>query len=194
MSEGFAMRNLDFNPLNLPQEILAAIGLVASCSAHTEYVIEQGIGGCAGLDIESTAAFATHMATPMRDQVFRALAEIRMNDLDDLDELDRLLDAISTSMKVRNTYVHNSMCRDKDTGELLITTATARGSVEVDLFPITVDQIKLDAVRIYNAGLNLYGFLKKRDLLAEVPPSPRPRDHKSRAARKKRREAILKDK
>ena len=188
------MRNLDFDPMNLPQEILAAIGLVASCSAHTEYVIEEGIGGCSGLDIEYTAAFATHMAVPMRDQVFRALAEIRMNDLDDLDKLDELLDEVSASMKVRNTYVHNSVCKDKDTGELLITTTTARGSVEVDLFPVTVGQIKRDAARIYNAGLALYRFLGKRGLLAEVPPSPRPRDHKSRAARKKRRETLAKGK
>lgn len=178
--------------MNLPQEILAAVGLVASCSAHAEYVIEEGIGGCAGLDIEYTAAFATHMAAPMRDQVFRALAEIRMENLDDLDKLDELLDEVKASMTVRNTYVHNSMCRDKDSGEILITTTTARGSVAVDLFPVTVDQIKRDASRIYRAGIALYMFLGERGLLAEVPPKPRPRDHKNRSARKKRREAILK--
>lgn len=110
-------RNLDFDPRNLPSNILEAVGLVAMCSAQTEHIVEQGIGGCLGIDIEYTAAVSTHMATPMRDQILRAAAEIHINNLDDLDELDRLLDEIKQAISKRNEYVHNSICHDLDTGE-----------------------------------------------------------------------------
>jgi hypothetical protein len=76
----------DFDPRNLPQEMLAAIGLVTACSAQTEYIVEQGIAGCLGVDFEFGAAVTTHMAAPLRDHVLRAVAEIKIDDLDDLDD------------------------------------------------------------------------------------------------------------
>src|SRR5689334_8494675 len=118
-------RNLDFDPHNLPPNMLEAVGLIAMCSAQTEHIVEQGIGGCLGIDIEYTAAVSTHMATPMRDQILRAAAEIRIDNLDDLDELDRLLDEINKAISKRNDCVHNSICHDLDTGEFFMSTTTA---------------------------------------------------------------------
>jgi hypothetical protein len=186
-------RNLDFDPFNLPQDVLEAVGLITSASSHTEYVVEQGIAGCAGLDIECGAAITTHMTSPHRDNVLRALAEIRIDSLDDLDELDNLLDHVFKTLKLRNDYVHNSLCVDKNTGEILATRTEARGSVAVELFPVSVNEIKDSAKRIYLAGIDLYRFLRARGLLPRIPTSARPRFHKTKAERTKRRKAMLKD-
>ena len=47
---------LDFDPRKLPQDILAAIGLVSAASAQTEAVVEMGIGGCLGIEVDYSMA------------------------------------------------------------------------------------------------------------------------------------------
>jgi hypothetical protein len=187
-------KEYDFDPRNLPQDVLATIGLVTACSAQMEYAVEEGIGGCLGVDFEYSAAVTTHMAAPLRDHVLRSVAEIRIDNLNDLDELDRLLDQIKEAFVKRNTYVHHQWCRDPDTGDCFIAKTTARGRVEKDLLLMSIDQIKRDATFIYKAGINLYEFLGSRGLLPPFPTQPRPRGHKSKAARKKRREELLRRK
>ena len=184
-------RDLDFDPRNLPPDVLQAVGLITTCCAQTEHVVEDGIAGCLKIDFEYGAAITTHMNNPLRDNVLRAVAEIKINDLDALDKLDELLDEITKALKLRNTYVHNSLCVDKETSELFTVRTDARGRVEMDVIPAIVKEIEAAAIRIYQAGTSLYRFLDHHDLLAIIPDDPRPRQHKSRAARKKRRESFL---
>lgn len=182
----------DSDPRNLPQDVLAAIGLVTAASAQTESIVELGIGGCLGVDAEYSMAVTTHMSAPLRDHVLRAAAEIRIDNPDDLDELDGLLDAINDAFGRRNRYVHHCWCIHAATKAVFTNKIVARGSLDVELVPVTVDQIKGDAALIYDAGMALMAFLMKRKLCASYPPANRPRAHKTKAARKKRRKALLK--
>ena len=175
-------RALDFEPTNLAPDVLHAIGLITACSAHTEAVINDAIAGCLGIDVEYGAAVSTHMSAPMRDDVLRAVAEIRMDNLDDLDRLDELLDEVRQAFRLRNGYVHGSLCRDKTTNEHFSSQYTARGSVDVDLVPLSIEKIRSDANRIYEAGIELFDFLNRRGLLGVVLDAPRPRGHKTKAA------------
>jgi hypothetical protein len=184
------MADYDFDPRNLPQDLLAAIGLAVTASAQTESVVVDMIGGCLGIDVEYTAAIATHMSAPLRDSVLRSAAEIRLEDLDDLDRLDELLDEIKIAYDKRNTIVHHTWCRDPETGKTFIVKETARTRVEVQLVEMTVDQVKRDAMFIYLAGMNLQRFLSARGLSALIPSVLRPRGHKSKAARKARRKKL----
>jgi len=68
---------------------------------------------------------------------------------------------------------------------------TARTRVETSLIPMTVDQVKREALFVYQAGMSLMAFLMKCGFSQKLPPSDRFRGHKSKAARKKRREAKL---
>jgi hypothetical protein len=56
----------DWNPNSLPCEMLKAIGLVNTCIAQSEELLQDAIAGCAGLDVEYGLAFTPHMAMPMR--------------------------------------------------------------------------------------------------------------------------------
>ena len=60
----------------------------------------------------------------------------------------------------------------------------------MDLLPMSIKRVERDALFVYDAGMKLMDFLLRRDL-APAAPKFRPRDHKSKAARKKRREAKL---
>ena len=184
------MKEYDFDPRNLPDELLAAIGLATASSAQTESIIQAAIGGCLGVDFEYTGALTAHMTAPLRDSILRSIAEIRIDDLDALDELDEILDEVNAAFTKRNAIVHHQWCRDPDTHECFTVKETARARYEMDLIPMTVNQVKADASLIYNAGMRLMSFLMQRDLLPAFPPEPRPRAHKSKASRKERRKKL----
>jgi hypothetical protein len=179
----------EFDPRKLPDEILAAIGLIATCSAQNESVVEAGISACLDIDFEFGAAITTHMNAPQRDNVLRAVAEIKMDNLDDLDELDRLLDQINAASAKRNTYVHRGWCQHPTNRKVYTVKTSARGRVETDLVAMDLKEIRTDAQFIYQAGMDLQTFLIERDLFPKTPPEFRNRFHKSKAERKKRRTA-----
>ncbi|HXQ11519.1 MAG TPA: hypothetical protein VN805_11045 [Caulobacteraceae bacterium] len=176
----------DYDPRKIPPDYIAAIGLVTACSAQTEYVVEMLIGCLLGIDAEYQVAVTTHMTAPLRDGVVRAVAEIRIDDLDALDRLDVLLDQIQSAIDKRNAIVHRRWSRHPTTGEVFTVKTSARGSVRSDLAPMSVDQIKSDAAFIYDAGIELLQFMIAMGLEPRFP-APRPRAHKTRAARKARR-------
>jgi hypothetical protein len=186
-----AFKRYDFDPRNLPQALLTAIGLMTASAAQTEGIVEWAIAGCLGVDAEFGMAVTTHMNAPLRDSVLRSVAEIRIDDLDALDELDNLLEEINQAYVKRNAVVHHTWCRDPETGAIFTVKETARTRVESDLLPMSVDQVKSDALFVYDAGMKLMGFLMTHELAPASPPV-RPRGHKSKVARKKRREAMLK--
>jgi hypothetical protein len=132
------------------------------------------------------------MTAPLRDGVLRSVVEIRLDDLDALDELDQMLDKINEASVKRNAIVHHAWCRDPETGAVYTHKETSRVRYESDLIQMSVDRVKSDALFVYNAGMALYTFLMKHKLLPPFPPDGRLRGRKSKKARKKRREAILK--
>jgi hypothetical protein len=184
-------KEYDFDPRNLPQKLLAAIGLMTASAAQTENCVDTAIAGCLGIDVEYGQAVTTHMTAPLRDSVLRSAAEIRIDDLDALDELDALLDTINEAFKKRNAVVHHAWCRDPETNAVFTVKETARTRVETDLLPMSVDSVERDALFVYQAGMDLYSFLMRHSLFPPFQPADRFRGHKSKAARKKRREGKL---
>jgi hypothetical protein len=71
-------KEYDFDPRNLPRDLLAAIGLMTSSAAQNEHCVEAAIAGCLGVDVEYGSAVTTHMTAPLRNSVLRSVAEIRM--------------------------------------------------------------------------------------------------------------------
>jgi hypothetical protein len=180
-------KEYDFDPRNLPQNLLAAVGLAISCGSQTEGTLAMAIGGCLGLDAEYAMAVTTHMTLPLKFSILRSAAEIRIDDLDDLDELDGLLDGIDTALGKRHTWAHDRLCRDPDTDQLFRVKQVARTRLEAGFVPITVEDVLADAGVIYDAGTALMKFIGIRRLLPPIPTQLRPRGHKSKAARKIRR-------
>jgi hypothetical protein len=183
--------DFDYDPYSLPPAFLRAIGLVTAAAAQTENFVEELIAGCLGIDFEYGMAVTLHMSMPQRFNAARAAAEIKLDDLDALDELDDLLDRTEKAFEGRNTVVHNELAVEHATGRVFLVKQTARGRVESDVREITSTEIEATAKELYDVGLVLFTFAKNHGLLASLPPGPRPRHHKSRAARKMRRKALL---
>jgi hypothetical protein len=182
--------NLDFNPYTLPPALLHSIGLVTAATGQTEDQIENLIAGCLGVDFEYGMAVTLHMTMPQRFSAARAAAEIKLDDLDALDQLDDLLDRAEKIFDMRNSVVHNQWAFESTTGRVFLVKESARRRVEADVTEMTIDGVREIAREMYNVGIALFEFTTKHGLVATFPTQPRPRSHKSRAARKKRREAL----
>jgi hypothetical protein len=182
------LEDYDFDPRNLPQDLLAAIGLMTASAAHTESCVDEAIAGCLGIDYEYGQAVTTHMTMPLRFDVLRSAAELRIDDLDALDELDGLLERLDEAFKKRNPVVHHMWCRDPKTGDMFMVKETARQRVDIEAIPMSADQVKGNALFVYETGMALFSFLKAHNLLPPFPTALRPRWHKSKEERRKHRE------
>lgn len=181
------VRYLDWNPYSLPRETRDAIGLVNASFAQSEEMLQHAIAGCAGLDAEIGLAITLHMPMPLRFDVLRAVAEIRINDVAVLDELDEHLAQYDLTIKKRNAVAHNRWCIDPKTGEVFTSKYSARGSLKAELIPMAVEQILADAKFIYDVGMSFFVFLKLNNLMPSTVERPN-RFHKMKAQRKKRGE------
>lgn len=179
----------DFTPANLPQEFLAALGLVSASASHADSIVEMAIAGMLGIDGEQGYAVTAHMSAPLRTGVLKASAEIRMDNAKALDELDEILKNITDAMSARNQMLHGSWAVKPSTGEVFLIRQEARTHVEITSRPVTVDEIKLKAFALYDAGLDLMKFLIALDLVPALPRADRPRGvntpSQRKAARKK---------
>lgn len=180
--------DLDYDPRNIPPEYLQTIGLVAACSAQTESIIEMAIAGCLGIQSQYGMAVTTHMSAPLRDDVLRAVAELRIDDPDLLDELDAILDNIRVTMQKRHSTVHNQWGYSARENAVYTADIKARGSVKGDLIPMKLETIKADATAIYAAGIELMQFISALDLVPAIGPHES-RFHRMKAQRKKTRAA-----
>lgn len=149
----------DFDPHNLPPEMLNAIGLVVAASSQTESIVGDFIATILGTDMAEALALTAHMSNPLKDQVARTLVELAAADAKTVDRADDLLDAIKEAQGRRNVIVHNKLARHPETNEVFSYREEARGSTIVKLKPITVDEIEEVASLIYEAGLDLQRFM-----------------------------------
>jgi hypothetical protein len=180
----------DFDPHSLPPEYLQAVGLVAMASAQTESVMQDFIGALLNIDAIEALALTTHMAGPLKDHVARALIELNAIALDVVDEIDDLLDDIKDAMDRRNVIVHNELITHPTTGEIISHRLKARGSLQLELRPISVEEIQQDARLIYEVGMNLVRWMDAHNVGPRQRTRP-PREpiNRTKKARAKRREA-----
>jgi hypothetical protein len=194
MGEPISPYELDFNPYSLPTDFIKAIGLVTAATGQTEDTIEQLIAGCIGVDFEYGLTVTLHMTMPQRFGAIRAATEIRLNDLDALDELDELIERAEKAFERRNSIVHHQWCIEPKTGRVFTVRQKARRSLKTDVIEMGVKEIEEVAKEMYDVGMALYVFSQNHDLNPLFPSQPRPRFHKTQAARKKRRELLARGK
>lgn len=185
---------LDFEPANLPTEYLAALGLVSASASHTDSVIEMAVAGMLGIDGERGWAVTSHMSGPLRISALKSAAEIRLSDPRALDELDEIINRIEAAMGARNNMIHGSWCRNPATGQVFLVKQEARTHVVARSIPMTVDEIKLKAATLYEAGIDLMRLIMALDVMPALPqPRQRgvntPKERKAARAERRRTSA-----
>lgn len=150
--------------------------------------MQHFIGALLGIDNIDTLALTAHMSAPLKDHVARALIELKTNVADNVDDADDLLDEVDRALALRNTVVHNSFAIHPDTGEIFSYRLKARGSLQLDLEPIPVEEIQQVAALVYEAGMNVTRFMMRHSLEARVRTKPLmvPLNRKPKARAKRR--------
>jgi hypothetical protein len=179
----------DFDPRNIPNEYLRAIGLVAMASAQTESTMQDFIGAILHIDNIETLALTTHMTVPMKEQVARTVIELNAASAAVVDEVDDILDRIRDALAKRNVMIHSPLCRHPHTEEVSSQRLSARGTIDFELRPISVKEIEDVAEEIYDAGMDLMRFM----MAAQIGPLERPHQlrqplPRSKKARESRRQ------
>lgn len=181
----------DFDPRNLPPEMLRAVGLVATAASQTESITQDFISGLLGIDQFEGRALTTHMSAPLKDHIARAIAELNGPSMSEVDEIDDTLDRINAAIAKRNVIVHNALCRHPDTGEIFSFREQARGSLRISLQPVTAAEFEKDALLIYEAGMDLMRFMVSRGIAPRARSRPLHAPiNRGQKARTKRRNAI----
>lgn len=175
---------LDFTPANLPQDHLAAIGLMSAAASSTDSIIEMAIAGMLGIDSEQGYAVTAHMSAPLRASVLKSAAEIVLTDARALDELDTIMDAIKSAVQDRNDIVHGSWCVRPSDNTVLLVQQQARTHVEITSRPVTVNEIELKALTLHEVGLQLMRFIMAVDKTPALPRADRARGVNTPKARK----------
>ncbi len=154
----------DFDPHNLPSEYLRAVGLVAMASAQTEHILGQFIGALLKIDGIQSLALTSHMSIPLRDNIIRAVAELDAPNIKELDRIDDLMDAVTSAFDKRNTILHNSFVIHPETKEVLSWRLKTKGSMQLELKPVTVNEMEQDATALYEVGMDIVRFMDSRGL------------------------------
>lgn len=179
----------DFDPRNVPNEILRAIGLVTAAAAQTERILQTFIGALLKIDNIQAAALCAHMSFPLKETVIRTLAELEAPTMQEVDIIDTLLDDVKDALDKRNIVVHNSLAIHPHDGHVYSYRTRARGSFQLELKAITADEIEEDAATIYEVGMEIMRFMILRGIAPYDRVSPlREPFNRKKSAREMRRD------
>jgi hypothetical protein len=150
----------DFDPNGIPDDYLRAIGRVMLCAAQAEDSVRTAIGVFLKIDNIETLALTNQLSGPLKDKILRAVVELNAPSASIVDALDDILDDVNAAMVERNAFAHRSLCRDPDSGEVLIWWEKVSGSIELELRPITAAEINSAGDRLLEASHRLTVFLQ----------------------------------
>jgi hypothetical protein len=145
----------DFDPHNLPPDILAALGLVIACSVQTENIVEDVIAGLFDLEIVPAKILTTNMNMQVRASALRTAAERRWGDTNTYNVFEKAVTRVEKAVGERNRLAHLTWQRDPDTGDVYTSKVKARTGLRVHMDKITADSIRAIAEEVYHAGLDL---------------------------------------
>lgn len=181
----------DYDPMNLPQDVLQAIGLVIACAADAESGLDEAIAGLIGTDYERGKAISSHMNMPVKFGAVRSLAQTRFSGVLELDAINGILGELERSLAARNRYAHGVWATQKHDKTPVLIESKARNGVEVNVRIVDVAEVIEIAKGIKAASLSLVSFLNGANFVPDFPPIDRPRGHYGKKARTAHRNQSL---
>ncbi len=115
----------------LSKPALEALGRVTYESGHLEHRIQTSIWGLLGLDTDTGRIITTHLTTPIRLHMLRALAHEKFDGAFRERLLKRVLKRVETAQTKRNTLVHGYLAL-REGPKTLALTIKARGRLTVE--------------------------------------------------------------
>jgi hypothetical protein len=166
------MKNDEIETLNLagwpmPDSYLVEIGRISALWAALEVFLNMCIGKLAGFDElndPKPSILIYHSSFPQKLDMLGSLCEHLLPTFPTLSEYGSVISKLRAAQKARNTYVHNSMVEDPDTGKMMMPTGSFRGKVDATVRPVGLPDIRRASVAIDDAQRALYKLVLRRDL------------------------------
>ena len=149
---------LNFDRWPLPDDYLRELGRIAALWAGLESFLNICIGTLSGFnDLSDPTAFilVTHGSFPQRLDILSALCEHLVNSFPKLKDYKTVVARLRQAQKLRNDFMHYGMHQD-DSGDVVMTKGTARGTLKVRLEKVTVADLRRVSMAIHEAELELY--------------------------------------
>lgn len=153
------VRKLNFNGWPLSDEYLIEIGRVSSLWASLESLLNLCIGKLAGFnDLNDPKAFIliSHSSFPQRVDMLSTFCEQYHHQYPHLSEFKQVVSQLKAAQAKRNTYAHNGMSLNPDTGMVEMAIGSARGTLKVRIEKVDIADIRRTSIEISEAQNALY--------------------------------------
>ena len=166
------MKDAEVEALNLvgwpmPDSYLIEIGRISALWAGLEFFLNTCLGKLAGFDElndPKPSILVYHSSFPQKLDMLGSLCEHLLPGYPYLSEYSSVISKLRAAQKARNTYLHNSLVQDPDTGKMMMPTASFRGKVDAAVRPVSLGDIRRASVAIDDAQRALYKLVLRRDI------------------------------
>lgn len=161
------IEKLDLAGWPLPDDYLAELGRVTALWATLESFLNVCLGKLAGFDDPFDPRpfiLVNHMSIPQKLDVLGALCEQLSPQFESLRDYRPVVSSLRAAQRARNTFLHNGLVRDEETGEVHMAEASARGALKTKVAPVSLADIRRASVEIHLAHLALYKLVLRREL------------------------------
>lgn len=163
----------DFDPRNLPSELLRAIGLNVVAATHSEQLLNDSIAGLLGTDVEKGIALNAHTSLPQRASIAISLAEIRFGEVDVVVEFEDIVTRLRDAISARHSAAHDTFVLQLPEKKVVRLSYQARTEVSVTKSEVSIAHLEAQALDIYEAGIALEVFMQRHRVLPAEISSPR---------------------
>ena len=157
----------DFDPLNLPADLLRAIGLTVAASDRLESVVDDCIATVLGVEPPIGRAITAQLGLPSRISILRAVAHEAALPPDLLTALETGIKQAERASEKRNAIVHRSYFQDRS-GAVFSWKITARKRLKSDVLPVSIPLTEADAAFIIRAGDDLHAVVIAIETLLQL--------------------------
>lgn len=115
-----------------------------------------------------------HTNFPQRLDMLGALCEHLSPSYPNLIGYQQPIASLKNAQKLRNRFVHNGLMKDEKTGDIMMSSGSARSALKFSTEKVTLADLRRASMAIHEAMLHLYKLVLKR----EIPPMwERPKDY-----------------
>jgi hypothetical protein len=163
------IENLNWSDWPLPDSYLIEVGRVTALWSSMESFLNMCIGKLSGFSEDDPRWFilVNHSTFPQRLDMLAALCEHLLDKYPHLAEYKAAVSALRSAQKERNKFAHNGLGPGEKSGEIVMVTGSARGSLRTNIENIKIADVRRAAVSIDKAFRRLYKLVLQRDL---TPP------------------------
>jgi hypothetical protein len=150
-----------------PDNYLFELGRMTSTWGTLENAVDLAISKFAGYEktLDSRALIlVAHSNFQQRIDIISSLCEWLVSDFPSVASYKIVITKLEAAQKARNKYAHNGIVTNNDTGEVTVSTVSARGSLKMKTEVVKIEDIQEATAKIHEAMCALHTLLTGKEL------------------------------